>query len=157
MNLIYDLDGYGLKMQVFEDHCVIEAKKSVASFMMGKAFNGEKEIYFKDVTTVQYRKAGILSGNGFIQFEYAGGYASSNSYASENTFIFAKGVNDLQKIEEAYNYIRERVSYFKKNPVTANNSLPSPADELVKFKALLDQGIISQDEFDSKKKELLGL
>ena len=34
---------------------------------------------------------------------------------------------------------------------------PSDADELKKFKELLDSGIISQEEFDAKKKQLLGL
>lgn len=33
----------------------------------------------------------------------------------------------------------------------------SPADELKKFKELLDMGIITQEEFDAKKKQLLGL
>lgn len=33
----------------------------------------------------------------------------------------------------------------------------SGADELKKYKDLLDQGIISQEEFDAKKKQLLGL
>lgn len=33
----------------------------------------------------------------------------------------------------------------------------SSADELKKFKELLDQGIITQEEFDAKKKQLLGL
>ena len=33
----------------------------------------------------------------------------------------------------------------------------SAADELKKFKELLDTGIITQEEFDSKKKELLGI
>ena len=33
----------------------------------------------------------------------------------------------------------------------------SPADELKKYKELLDMGIITQDEFDAKKKQLLGL
>lgn len=33
----------------------------------------------------------------------------------------------------------------------------SSADEIVKFKDLLDQGIITQEEFDAKKKQLLGL
>ncbi len=33
----------------------------------------------------------------------------------------------------------------------------SAADEIIKFKTLLDQGIITQEEFDMKKKELLGL
>ena len=30
-------------------------------------------------------------------------------------------------------------------------------DELKKFKELLDMGVISQEEFDAKKKQLLGL
>lgn len=33
----------------------------------------------------------------------------------------------------------------------------SVADELKKFKELLDMGVISQEEFDAKKKQLLGL
>ena len=33
----------------------------------------------------------------------------------------------------------------------------SEADELSKYKALLDKGAITQEEFDAKKKQLLGL
>lgn len=36
-------------------------------------------------------------------------------------------------------------------------SITSSADELKKFKELLDMGAITQEEFDAKKKELLGL
>ena len=36
-------------------------------------------------------------------------------------------------------------------------SAPTAADEIRQFKALLDDGIITQEEFDQKKKELLGL
>lgn len=32
-----------------------------------------------------------------------------------------------------------------------------PVEELQKYKSLLDQGILTQDEFDKKKQELLGL
>lgn len=35
--------------------------------------------------------------------------------------------------------------------------LESSADELLKYKGLLDQGIISQEEFEQKKKQLLGI
>ncbi|MFJ7647694.1 SHOCT domain-containing protein [Lysinibacillus sp. NPDC097279] len=34
---------------------------------------------------------------------------------------------------------------------------PSAADEIIKFKQLLDEGILTQDEFDAKKKQLLGI
>ena len=33
----------------------------------------------------------------------------------------------------------------------------SNADEILKYKKLLDMGIITQDEFEAKKKQLLGL
>ena len=33
----------------------------------------------------------------------------------------------------------------------------SGADELKKFKELLDMGVITQEEFDAKKKQILGL
>lgn len=36
-------------------------------------------------------------------------------------------------------------------------SATSPTDELRKYKELLDSGIITQEEFDAKKKQLLGL
>ena len=47
----------------------------------------------------------------------------------------------------------------KANPTTPNNggAAVSAADELKKFKELLDMGVISQEEFDAKKKQLLGL
>ena len=40
-------------------------------------------------------------------------------------------------------------------PVTTISG--SDADELKKYKELLDNGVISQEEFDAKKKQLLGL
>lgn len=38
-----------------------------------------------------------------------------------------------------------------------NTQVMSSADELKKFKELLDSGVITQDEFDAKKKQLLKL
>jgi len=44
------------------------------------------------------------------------------------------------------------------NSFTIKQEIPqSNADELKKYKELLDSGIISQEEFDEKKKQLLGL
>ena len=38
-----------------------------------------------------------------------------------------------------------------------NGVTPSNADELKKYKGLLDSGVITQEEFEAKKKQLLGL
>lgn len=47
----------------------------------------------------------------------------------------------------------------KQQPAPAEPLAPvaDPATEIRKFKALLDDGIITQEEFDAKKKQLLGL
>lgn len=42
-----------------------------------------------------------------------------------------------------------------KNSMGGGNSGYSVADEILKFKSLLDEGVITQEEFDSKKKDLL--
>ena len=46
---------------------------------------------------------------------------------------------------------KEEVSNDRKQPIL------SSADELLKWKELLEQGIITQEEFDVKKKQLLGI
>lgn len=38
-----------------------------------------------------------------------------------------------------------------------NNATVSPADEILKYKNLLDAGAITQEEYEAKKKQLLGL
>ena len=55
-------------------------------------------------------------------------------------------------IEKAIELAKQAES--KPNPVQAGLSI---ADELKKFKELLDIGVITQEEFDGKKKQLLGL
>lgn len=56
-----------------------------------------------------------------------------------------------------YNEIHNEISniIISKSSVSTSNS--SQADELKKYKELLDSGAISQEEFDAKKKQLLDL
>ena len=50
----------------------------------------------------------------------------------------------------------DEIKNAKNTPVIQTAQL-SAADELKKFKDLLDIGAITQEEFDAKKKQLLGL
>jgi len=45
----------------------------------------------------------------------------------------------------------------KNNPSSSAEPAVSAADEIKKFKELFDMGVITQEEFDAKKKQLLGL
>ena len=61
---------------------------------------------------------------------------------------------------EVYNYLLKKIPQkdFKVVQLQSTNSKAgSTADEIRKFKELLDDGIITQEEFDVKKKQLLGL
>lgn len=58
---------------------------------------------------------------------------------------------------EDYNNIAAKLDQIISSNTQEPTSNGSNADELRKFKALLDDGIITQEEFDAKKKELLGV
>ena len=85
---------------------------------------------------------------------------------------YAAGANSLQTAHD----LESRIVDYDKCPscgsrdirdateedISAQKQVPaspalSTADELKKFKELLDMGIITQEEFDQKKKQLLGL
>ena len=62
--------------------------------------------------------------------------------------------------KEMYNYICERVELVKKTKMENvlkqdQSSHISVADEILKFKELLDMGAITEEEFLKKKKELI--
>ena len=69
-----------------------------------------------------------------------------------------KDANEFAK--QAYVEIKKAFEDYKATPIeTTTNAIPqaSGADEIKKYKELLDMGIITQEEFDAKKKQLLGL
>ena len=67
------------------------------------------------------------------------------------TFFF------LPKRKDISNEIRNLLIKRQDNPAATVHQEISSADELKKFKELLDSGVITQEEFDAKKKQLLGL
>ena len=64
----------------------------------------------------------------------------------------------LLNAEEISIVINDLIRNRQRKPSTTTIIQQSDAaDELSKFKNLLDQGVITQEEFDAKKKQLLGL
>ena len=160
MKKIYDLDGVnGRHLVVYDDKIVITVKACLASFLTGNVSDGEKTIYFVDCIGVQYKKCGFQVG--YLQFETAAGIMNNknNNFFNENSFTWDTTKQSNETMEEVANYCKRRIDEIKANKKSSATTIvqTSPADELKKFKELLDMGIITQDEFDSKKKELLGL
>lgn len=157
---IYTLDG-GLKdfLFVYEDRIVISHRGAGNAIMMG--IKGDKTIYYSDITSVQYKESGISAG--YIQFSISGGNESKkgvfDAVSDENTITLKNKPNIIKEAKETVDFLNKKIREAKTGAHTAQTVIQqnSAADELKKFKELLDSGIITQEEFDAKKKQLLGL
>lgn len=86
------------------------------------------------------------------------GYIGNGMSVPYNTIQFAEYRNDANKTIEGIEVILEEARKVKENvQKAANVNGTSAADEIMKFKNLLDMGVITQEEFDAKKNQLLGL
>lgn len=155
---VYDIKGArGRNIKVYEDKVVITTKVTIGSVLTRNATDGEKTIYYSDVLGIQFKKANINIG--YLQFETASSSMNnrSDNFWNENSFTFEEDLNPEMDI--VAQYVKKKIEEAKqqKNAPVVVASAVSPADELKKFKELLDMGIISQEEFDAKKKQLLGL
>lgn len=116
------------------------------------AHSPEVKIPLTSIQTVAYRKGSIFA-NGFLRFS-ALGIGSDLS----TVFFFPGGNSDALQFKEHVERQMEvcRAKVAQHVPQSVNLPL-SAADEIQKFKALLDAGVITQEEFNAKKKQLLDL
>lgn len=163
---VFEINGNrGTTLLVFEDRCVILSTSSIRSYVFRGGLRGvtagEKEFYYKDVSSVQFKNLGKT--NGYLMFEFAGSHSFSRA-TDDNSFLFAAtyGTGKYKLLKEkmplVYKYVKERIREAKQAPAPqVVETQTSDADELLKFKQLLDAGVITQEEFDAKKKQILGL
>lgn len=130
-------------------------------FMTGHTFgSGIFKISYESITNVEI-DFHLLSG----YFEISTGGIQNKKYnywSSDDKYDPAKQPNviSLTNVEradftKATHIILDKIGEKKSNNVDVNLSTKSVADEIREFKKLLDDGIISHEEFDKKKKELL--
>jgi len=80
------------------------------------------------------------------------------SVATSSGRIKFRLVKNANQVYDVLNHLLlERQESKKSAPVKEVVAAPSNAAELKQYKELLDEGVISQEEFDAKKKLLLGL
>lgn len=153
------VNNLGKILDVYENKVVFTSTQSTSTvvtslFLGGSATQGEKTIYYKDVIGVQYKPSKVTDG--YIQVETASaGRSASSEYGGENSIQF--GGKSNADAEMITSFIRAKIEEIKNAPVGGFVQKATPAEELKKFKELLDMGVISQEEFDAKKKQLLGL
>ena len=152
--LIYEFDTALAILRVYQDFCEIEHKKKAMNLLVtNKYFAGKKKFYYCDLTSVQFREAGKIT-DGYLEFETAGTSSSNSSgaYTSENSFAFASAHSE--QMRDIYNFIDAKIAECKREARGGINA-GSSANDLLAYASLLEKGIISQEEFNRKKAELL--
>jgi hypothetical protein len=127
----------------------------------GKMFSKthtEKVIPFSQIVSVEYCSPHKMKP-GYLYFQTVGGAGNSRSIdrdalKNDENAVFFVAMDD-EKVKAIKADIDKAVAQSGAPVVVA--TAPSSADEILKFKQLLDNGIITQDEFDAKKKQLLGI
>lgn len=120
-----------------------------------KLVKGGITINYSSFDCIEYKSVGE-NEIGFLRFR-------NSMYRGDPKEDIVFFFNRDSHMKQVYTYIDEKISAaHRQNQVTENNMQPektniSVADELLKFKNLLDIGAITQEEFDTKKKELLGM
>lgn len=152
-NLI--LNGQGGKSITVDGNRVIIARK-------GSVFAAarEKVIPISNISGVEIKKPGMLI-NGYIQIQIAGQFSGNSSFSmsggtyqavhDENAVVFS-GSGNYQIALDIQDYIEQCMD--AQNNVFSGQQV-SPIEQLKQLKQLLDQGIISEAEFASKKAKLM--
>lgn len=143
-------------LDVYPDRVVLTQVQNFRAYLTNNFFNGAKEIPFSSMTSIQFKPASAMI-LGYIQFEVPGIH-SANNFNSENSWTFYDKDNALAR--RICDYCRKRIMEVRTPTQPAattiiNKQETSAADEIMKFKKLLDAGAITEEEYNAKKKELL--
>ena len=77
-NTVYSIKGArGRHIDVYENKCVITTKVTFGSLLTENATDGEKTIYYRDCTGIQFKKSGFTLG--YLQLETGGGMMNNRS------------------------------------------------------------------------------
>ncbi len=158
-NIIYGpIHGAQRILTVFDDHIRLEQVQNFRSFLTNDFFNGDKDIYYFDMISCQFKEGSSII-LGYLQFEVYGAY-HGNNFGSENSFTFEYELN--RKMFDVYQYVKNRIREIKtggnikqnndNSKDTSNNDI---FDELLKLKRLKDENIITNEEYEKLKSNIL--
>lgn len=154
LDRIFEFKGAGKTIVKIEGNFIRLKRKGALNFL-NHGLDGEKTIDINNMTGIQIKKANFFT-NGYIQFIFMGSQESKRGVMAaatdENTVMFTK--REQKMAEEIKEYIESILVNRSKPQVAAS---VSGADEILKYKELLDQGVITEEEFRAKKKQLLGI
>ena len=140
---------------ILTDTGVIIKRGAKGFWLGGGKLRGDKTIPYSSIIAVQLKKAGLVAG--YIQLTLKGGSEAKGgllqSVTNENTINFQAWGKNNQLFTEAKEIIEQNIL---KSQNSGHKEI-SDADELEKYAKLKEKGIITEEEFNAKKKQILGL
>lgn len=127
---------------------------------LSHGFSGEKTILFNQISAIQIKKAGIARG--YIQFVLSGTKEARSGVIfgekDENIVYFASTFNN-KKTNNSAEEIKRTIEQYNLNNNKSNTIIKEDDkyDKLAKLKKLLDDNVITRDEFEIEKAKLLKL
>lgn len=118
---------------------------------------GEKTINIRSISSIQLKEPAVVAG--YIQFTFQGSIEnqsrSSFSAIDDQNTIAISNKHQFEDFKRAKALIESYQNQLYAPQIQSSST--SGADELKKYKELLDDGIISEEEFNAKKKQILGI
>ena len=112
MQSLFTLKGNrGRTLTVCKNKCIIKTDVTVGSVVTGNATDGEKIIFFKHCSGLQFKESGLAIG--YLQFETPSMQMNNqgSNFFSENTFTFEENGNGITSamMREVFYYVMELV------------------------------------------------
>lgn len=111
LHILFTIKGNrGRTLTVCKNKCIIKTDVTVGSVLTGNATDGEKVIFFKHCSGLQFKEFGLTIG--YLQFETPSMQMNNqnSNFFSENTFTFeeSNGVSNLM-MREVFYYVMELI------------------------------------------------
>lgn len=149
--IILNAKGHNGQLELTDSVLRIRRKGILA--LMTQGLKGEKEIVIAEISSIQFEQADNFI-NGYVQFTYPGARkpreGEFQGAKDANTVVFR--VSQQPDIEALVEELQRRMAAAK-----LKSSQLSPLEELEKLANLRDRGIVSEEEFEKKKQQLLEL
>jgi len=156
--ILMRVEGVNANLLLLEDRVRIQRREERT--FLNQGFRREREILLSQIASIRFRKATAL-GNGFIQFVLSGGrgVADSDVARDENTILFRSARQaEFERIKAAIEMRKSAAGavlpHYQPQP---QSRTPSYIEELEQLASLRDKGIITEDEFAAKKRQILGI
>lgn len=146
---------------IYEDR--VELTQTGTMGVLTHGIRGMRTFYYVDISSIEFKNCGLTYG--YFEFTVPGGPKNHGGLLggvnNENRFTFgAPTLEQAKELASDMAIYNEVLQNKLKQAKAAKHSAPavqSAAAEIREYKTLLDEGIITQEEFDAKKKQLLGL